>query len=125
MAKSIRDIPKKKRGRPASGGRRDGVLVRLESEKLSEIDGWSKRQKDGPSRPEAIRRLIDLGLTVKVSTRQSSNNQKLRAQEIAGGAIDRMTDQRASAGDKASRKRRLIKGPEEFRDSRVDRPKRK
>jgi hypothetical protein len=33
---------------------------------LDEIDGWIARQKeDGPSRPEAIRRLVEIGLRAK------------------------------------------------------------
>jgi hypothetical protein len=44
---------------------------------------------------------------------------------MAGSAIDAMTDATAHADDQASRKRRLLKGPEEFREARVDRPKAK
>ncbi len=51
--------------------------------------------------------------------------QKLRAREMASVAIDRLADTTAHADDRASRKRRLLKGPEEFSDLRVDRPKTK
>jgi hypothetical protein len=44
---------------------------------------------------------------------------------MAAGAIDKLTDKGASADDQASRKRRLLKGPEEFRDVRVDRKAKK
>jgi hypothetical protein len=65
MMKSIRDIPNKKRGRPSTGGRREGILVRLEPEQLAGLDTWAERQ-DGPtSRPEAIRRLVEIGLNAK------------------------------------------------------------
>ena len=67
MAKSIRDIPKKVRGRPPTGGRRDGVLVRFEPEQLQELDAWIAKQENEPSRPEAIRRLVELGLKAKAS----------------------------------------------------------
>jgi hypothetical protein len=40
---------------------------------------------------------------------------------MAGNAIDSMTDVTARADDQANRKRRLLKGPEEFREVRVDR----
>jgi hypothetical protein len=36
-----------------------------------------------------------------------------------------MTDTTAAPDDQATRKRRLLKGPEEFRAVRVDRPNRK
>jgi hypothetical protein len=40
---------------------------------------------------------------------------------MASVAIDSMTDSSAHPSDQDSRKRRLLKGPEEFRDVRVDR----
>jgi hypothetical protein len=123
MNKSIKDIPNK-RGRPSTGGRRDGVLVRFEEERLGQIDRWSERQTDAPSRPEAIRRLVELGLTVK-TTRKKSVTQRTRANEMAAGAIDQMTDKGATEDDQANRKRRLLKGPEEFRELRVDRKPKK
>ena len=72
---------------------------------------------DRPKLAEAIRRLVELGLTVKSRGRQSSEGQKLRACEIAGSAIDSMTDDTAQA----IRNPRLLNGPEEFHDVRVDR----
>lgn len=66
MAKSIRDIPKKKRGRPSTGGRREGILVRLEPDQFDALDSWIAKQKDTDlTRPEAIRRLVEIGLKVK------------------------------------------------------------
>jgi hypothetical protein len=66
MAKSIVDTPKKRgRGRPPTGGRREGVMVRLDPSQFEALDGWSAKQKPKPSRPEAIRRLVELGLKVK------------------------------------------------------------
>ncbi|PYF03837.1 hypothetical protein BJ122_10594 [Rhodopseudomonas faecalis] len=65
MVKSIRDIQKKGRGRPSTGGRKAGILVRLPDEQLAEIDRWIERQDDPPTRPEAIRQLTALGLKSK------------------------------------------------------------
>ncbi|WP_197940719.1 ribbon-helix-helix domain-containing protein [Sphingomonas sp. HMP6] len=59
MSGSILDIPKK-RGRPSTGGRQEGVLVRLPAEQLARLDAW--REPSGLSRPEAIRRLVEAGL---------------------------------------------------------------
>jgi hypothetical protein len=78
-----------------------------------------------PTLSEATRRLVELGLTVKTKGRQSSEGQKLRAREMAGKAIDSMADVTAHFDDQATRKRRLLKGPEDFREARIDRPKRK
>jgi hypothetical protein len=65
MAKSIRDITKKARGRPKTTGLGTGVLVRMHDQ-LGALDAWIAKQKE-PSltRPEAIRRLVELGLKAK------------------------------------------------------------
>lgn len=66
--------------------------------------------------------MVELGLTVKHKRMQAPAG-AIRAKELAATAIDKMSDGGATADDQASRKRRLLKGPEEFRDSRVDRAK--
>jgi hypothetical protein len=63
MAKSIRDI-KKKVGRPKTTGSGTPQLVRMHDAQLSAIDEWREKY-DVSSRPEAIRRLVELGLTAK------------------------------------------------------------
>jgi hypothetical protein len=65
MAKSNRDIPKKKPGPPSQGGRKPPQLVRMDNLLTGAIDKWRDKQDDLPSRPEAIRRLVELGLKVK------------------------------------------------------------
>jgi hypothetical protein len=49
----------------------------------------------------------------------------LRAQELAAKAIDKIVDPAAPPEERAERKRRLTKGPEEFREARINRPKAK
>ena len=61
MDKSIADIPKK-RGRKKTTGRGEGVMVRFHDPLASSVDQWSAAQPDAPSRPEAIRRLVEKGL---------------------------------------------------------------
>jgi hypothetical protein len=57
-------VNKKVRGRPRTGV---GILIgqRWHDELLSGIDDWRRKQPDLPSRAEAIRRLVELGLKVK------------------------------------------------------------
>ena len=43
----------------------EAVLVRLQPELAKPLDAWRHQQNDGPGRPEAIRRLIEIGLKVK------------------------------------------------------------
>ena len=107
-------------GRPRTGitpliGFRAEPVIR------ASIVSWAEKQPDMPTLSEAIRRLVELGLTVKSKGRQSNEGQKLRAREMAGNTIDDLTDITAHADDQARRKRRLLKGPEEFREVRIDR----
>jgi hypothetical protein len=41
------------------------IPVMMSSDEVSAIDEWRRRHPDLPSRSEAIRRLIDLGLKAK------------------------------------------------------------
>jgi|SRR5689334_17698186 hypothetical protein len=99
------------------------VGVRLQDDELKAIDKWARKQEPAVTRPYAIRRLVELGLTVNAKGRPKSQDTKRRANELAGDAIDEMADTAASPEDQAGRKRRLIKGPEEFQSVRRDRPK--
>jgi|TARA_R100000501_G_scaffold15113_3_gene27457 hypothetical protein len=51
---------KKKIGRPPVDS--EAVNVRLKRGQLDALDKWRKAQGDDPSRPEAIRRLVELGM---------------------------------------------------------------
>jgi hypothetical protein len=57
-------LAKKKRG-PAPTGKGVQVVVRMQPAPLSALDDWVKKQKDQPTRAEAIRRLVELGLKAK------------------------------------------------------------
>jgi hypothetical protein len=48
-----------------------------------------------------------------------------KAAALAGEVIDRHADRSATSEERESRKRRLLKGPKEFRDIRRDQPKTK
>jgi hypothetical protein len=65
--KSINDIEKKKgRGRPATDA--TPVLVRVLPEQLANVDRWIAKQKgEALSRPEALRRLVEIGLKAKAA----------------------------------------------------------
>jgi hypothetical protein len=66
MTKSIRDIAKRPVGRPKTTGPGTGILVKMHDQHLDALDNWIAKQK-GPelTRPEAIRRLVELGLKAK------------------------------------------------------------
>ena len=95
----------------------------------SAIDAWM--QGKDLSRPQAIAQLIELGLKAKAKwspvreDEKPRKDTKGRARELAGDTLDEMTDTTATPEDQAGRKRRLIRGPEEFQNVRRDWPNRK
>jgi len=123
-------LAKKKRGPPPTG-KGTQIVVRMQPAPLEALDDWASQQADGPTRAEAIRRLVEIGLTVKTESppkgedRPKGDDQNQRAREMAGSAIDKIADASVSPDDQVSRKRRLVKGPEEFQNIRRDRPNRK
>ena len=132
MSKStITGSSKKRRGRPtlyegSEGKGAPQIGLRLPPPELAAVDGWiAKQPKPKPSRPVAIRKLVELGLTVKTTSKRPSSKHAARAKELARNAIDKMTDATAPPEEQAQRRRRLTKGPLEFREARMDQPKAK
>ncbi len=121
MAKSI-SVKRKKAGRPATGTE-PLYGVRIADALMKQIMDWAKSR--GATRSEAIRRLVELGLTVKTKAKQPSPARAARAKELAAKAIDKMIDPAAPPEERAQRRQRLTKGPTEFREARVDQPKAK
>jgi hypothetical protein len=118
-------IPRKRRGPPATG-KGEPVVVRMQPPQLQALDAWiAKQAPPFPSRPEAVRRLVELGLTVKARPKQPGSARAERAKEMAAKQLDQLVDKSAPAEEQESRKRRLLKGPEEFRNVWVDRAKTK
>lgn len=84
---------------------------------------WAKNQPDKPTISEAVRRLVSLGLSVKTPVKQASRARANKANAMAANQLDRLADPSATAEQQESRKHRLLQGPQEFRDIRVDREK--
>ena len=118
MKKSI-EVHPKRRGRAATG-RDPAVTVRLPTALLASIEHWAISQADQPPRSQAIRRLIEIALQRKPITKPG---RRTRAKELARDAIEKMGDPTASPEERDQRRRRLTKGPLEFRADRVDLPK--
>jgi hypothetical protein len=100
------------------------TAIRLSAEIRRSVDEWASAQTDNPSRSEAIRRLIALGLVGQFSRRHTQKAIS-SASEMAGQAIDRLSDRSAPIEEREIRKRRLVKGPKEFREFRDDLPRSK
>ena len=121
MKASKKNVVRKRPGRPATG--QDPVTaIRLSKEMRAAVDAWAASQGDEPGRSEAIRRLVELGLTVRAKSKQPSAARAQRAKELAWSTLESLTLEVADDGEKTGRKRRLIKGPEEFQGVRVDQP---
>ena len=121
-------IPQARGGkRPGSGRKPTGVdparTIRLSDEFVAAIDAWAEAHD--LVRSEAIRRLVELGLAGAKKFAAPSQQTRAKAKKFAAEQIDRMGNSTATAEEQAGRKQRLLKGPEEFREARVDRPKAK
>jgi len=101
------------------------MAFRASSVLRASIVKWAESQPDQPGLSESVRRLVEIGLDAAKPPAQTTAKTADKAKELAGAAINQMADKSASADEKASRKRRLINGPEEFREVRVDRAKKK
>jgi hypothetical protein len=123
MKKSINDNRKIGRGRPATGTA-PLVGVRMTEELQAQIKAWAKKQKDNPPLASAIRRLVEIGLSKSSpKTARALSTAKQGAERAAELAADVIGDQLPNTSDeeKTTRRRRLIKGPSEFRNVRRDR----
>jgi hypothetical protein len=102
--------------------------VRLQPTPLAHVDRWAASQREKPSRPEAIRRLLELAFAKTSPKRRTEPDSPHRAgmraekaadaSEMASQELDRLGDPSATNEERQLRKRRLMKGPKEFRDIR-------
>jgi hypothetical protein len=124
MKKSIKvDRKRRGRGRPPTG-RTTLVSSRFPSQVVAAVKAWAAERET--TRSDAIRRLVELGLETRTSAKPGSKVlNKTRAAELAAKVVDKMIDPTAPADERDRRRRRLTKGPPEFREDRVDLPKAK
>jgi hypothetical protein len=110
---------------PTATDKGEPVVVRMHTPQLKALDAWIAQQKPPfPSRPEAVRRLVELALAnSKKQPVRFSEKIAAKAMELAARAIDGLMDPSASADEKAVGKRRLLQGPSVFREVRADQEK--
>ena len=89
---------------------------------------WAENQPDNPSLSEAIRRLVEIGLSRTTSSERpralsTSKQSAARAAELAAKTIEKRMDYEAPVKEREYRKRKLLKAPKEFREAGVDCPK--
>jgi hypothetical protein len=122
MKKSIK-VDQKRRGRPPTG-RATLVSSRFPGPVVSAVEAWAAEKQT--TRSDAIRRLVEIALKSETPSRPIARpGRRSRAQELARNVIEKMIDPTAPPDERAQRRRRLTKGPPEFREDRVDLPKAK
>jgi hypothetical protein len=100
---------------------RSAEVPRWNKSERQTIEEWAKDHE--MTFAQAIRRLVELGLTVKTKAKQPSAARAVRAKELAAKAIEKIIDPAAPPEERAQRRRHLTKGPSEFREDRVDLPR--
>jgi len=100
------------------------VGVRMSEELQAHIRGWASEQEDKPPLAVAIRRLVEMALD-RAAERPARYSERAaaKARELAAKTIDGLMDPSAPADEKHLRKHRLLNGPSDFREVRVDRAK--
>jgi hypothetical protein len=72
MVSKLLQPKNQKRGRPPTG-LGTPVQVRLKDEFLAAVDDWRRNEPDLPNRPEAIRRLAEMGLKASAKRRKTDD----------------------------------------------------
>jgi Arc/MetJ-type ribon-helix-helix transcriptional regulator len=113
-----KSVAQNKTGRSPTG--RDPIsAIGLPHKLTAAIDKWAE-ENGVTSRSEAIRRLLELGLTAQQPLRRRNLEAASKALELAAQQIDKLIDPSTPDEERRTRKQRLLKGPKEFRDIRGD-----
>ena len=111
----------KDRAHAAGAGREAISAVKLSQRLTADIDAWA--QTHNMARSEAIRQLVELGLDASPGPHRTGLREPADSEERAVEQIARMLDPSLPAEERERRTRRLIEGPPEFLDQRIDLPK--
>jgi hypothetical protein len=98
-------------------------IVGFDQRMIDAIEKWRSKQKPIPNVSEAIRQLVGQALSSAKLRGKLSTDSAVTASAMAGRAIDGLADKSAPDVEQASRKRRLLQGPKEFREMLARPPK--
>lgn len=102
-------VEEKRRGRPPGAVYAEPIPVRLTEDQVAALDAWRSARPDSPSRSQAIRDLLDKGLS---HSGQSRSGQATAARSRADDSANaEMKDMDASADEKSRRRRSLTDEP--------------
>jgi Arc/MetJ-type ribon-helix-helix transcriptional regulator len=108
--------------RHAARAGRDAIsAVKLSQQLTADIDAWAETHN--MVRSDAIRQLVELGLDASQGPHRNVQREPADIEERAVEQIGRMLDPTLSTEERERRTRRLIEGPPEFSDQRIDLPK--
>jgi hypothetical protein len=103
---------------------RDAIsAVQLSQALTAEIDTWAESRR--LSRGDAIRSLVQLGLKFApvITSHHSVEQEACAIEDEATGLISTLLDPSLPTEERERRIRRLIEGPPEFAEQRIDLPK--
>lgn len=121
------DIGKKdqRRNESPDEGRAPVSSVQLPESLVAAVDAWAEAHHI--FRSDAIRQLVELGLKIApVSTSHHAiKNESFKIEDEAIGQIRALLDPSLPADERERRIRRLVDGPPEFTEQRIDLPRHK
>jgi Arc/MetJ-type ribon-helix-helix transcriptional regulator len=94
-------------------------MVGFDQVMIDDVEKWRAKQRPIPNVSEAIRQLVGQALSSTKTGGRRSAAATHDASLMAGRAIDRLADTSAPDDEQASRKKRLLQGPKEFREMRA------
>lgn len=111
------------RGDETRAGREAISAVKLSQRLTADVDAWAEAHDT--VRSDALRQLVELGLNASPvpPLHPPAQLDPAGIEDLATEQIERMLDPSLSQDERERRTRRLIEGPPEFSDQRVDLPK--
>ena len=94
-------------------------IVGFDQAMIDDVEKWRAKQRPIPNVSEAIRQLVGQALSSAKSGGRRSAAATNSASLMAGRAIDKLADTSAPDEEQASRRKRLLQGPKEFREMRA------
>lgn len=105
--------------RPSSA--RDAIsAVKLSEGLTADVDAWAEAHD--MVRSDAIRHLVELGLSASTISDLQRSTDPLEIENLAVEQIDHLLDPSLPTEERERRIRRLTEGPPEFSDERIDLP---
>jgi hypothetical protein len=117
VSKSDKSIP----SHTVRAGRDAVSSVKFSQGLTAEIDAWAEAHQT--TRSDAIRLLVELGLTATPAHRAAGDQDSLAIEALAVRQIVALLDPQLPADERERRIRRLVDGPPEFSSERIDLPK--